>query len=104
MRHEKEELTRENQAGVFQQYNTRCRFTHARELNLPSSSQKLAEIIQELRRAYADLQAATAFPESLSLQPDREAADGATAAASIGEESQQGASVDTDDLYDSMSE
>lgn len=77
VRHEKEELTRENQ--------------------------KLADVIQELRRAYSDLQAAAASPDSQQdhVLPDREAGEGA--AASIREDSQQGASVDPGDLYESIS-
>lgn len=69
-----------------------------------SSCQKLADVLQELRRAYADLQAAAAFPDSQRDHglPEREAAEGA--AASNREDTQQEAVMDPGNLYESISE
>lgn len=69
--------------------------------HLPVFCQNLVSVIQQLRTAYSDLQAA-ASADSQDMQPHPGSADGATA--SIQEETQQVASEQPEDLYDSMGE
>lgn len=76
---------------------------HFRHLlaHLPVFCQNLVGIIQQLRTAYSDLQAAVcADPQN--TQPHPGSADGATAPTQ--EETQQVASEQPEDLYDSMGE
>lgn len=69
--------------------------------HLPVFCQNLVGVIQQLRTAYSDLQAA-ASADSQYRQPHPGSADGATA--STQEETQQETSEQPEDLYDSMRE
>lgn len=69
--------------------------------HLPVFCQNLVGVIQQLRTAYSDLQAA-ASADSQYRQPPLGSADGATAPSQ--EETQQGTSEQPQELYDSMRE
>lgn len=69
--------------------------------HLPVFCQNLVGVIQQLRKAYSDLQAA-ASADSQYTQPHSGTEDGATASSQ--EETQQETSEQSKDLYDSMCE